>query len=263
MKGATVIMVSFSWNNENGMTGKLTLLCLTGMFCSILFSATAWSNQPVAKLIFASDMPVIGDRNNGNYPQLGTLLADNRNKPLPTFFLFGGGSIGPSPMSMFDRGSHIIDILNSLEPDVMGVNKREFSYFEDELSLRAYEAAFPIIASNLYDPLTEENLDGLSHSAVIEKAGLKIGVISLLDESVITEYLLERVQIKDPQASLLDAAERLRSQQTDLIVLMYSTYFPFVLDYLEKASSTLRCYPTPTWNLHRPMRSPRIATAFT
>ena len=32
----------------------------------------------------------------------------------------------------------------------MGIAKREFSFFEDELSLRSYEASFPVVASNLF-----------------------------------------------------------------------------------------------------------------
>ncbi len=66
-------------------------------------------------------------------------------------------------------GSHIIDILNSLEPDVMGVTKREFSFYEDELSLRSYEAAFPLVASNVIDNRMGRSPDGLHTSVSVEK----------------------------------------------------------------------------------------------
>lgn len=165
---------------------------------SILFNPQLLA-QPLnikkANIVFTGDMPLIENKLHGDYRRLSSFLNLVRSKQGPSFFLFGGGSIGPSPMSSFDKGSHIIDILNSLEPDAMGVTKREFSYSEDELSQRAYEAAFPIIGTNLLDPATKENLDGIQRSSIIKKGNVSIGVLSIVNNSVIEEYLLKRLTI--------------------------------------------------------------------
>jgi 2',3'-cyclic-nucleotide 2'-phosphodiesterase (5'-nucleotidase family) len=213
-----------------------------------LLGSVALAETKHAKLIFSSDLPVINDKINGDYAQLATIvkLASQKNN---TFFLFGGGSLGPSPMSAFDRGSHIIDILNSIEPDAMGVTKREFSYFEDELSLRSFEAAFPIVASNLLDPLTQANIDGLVDRVIIEKNGLKLGIVSLINQTVITEYLLERIQVRDPLIALETTASNLRLQGVDFIVLLYSNTFPFVVDALESGTIDLALLSEPHFEL--------------
>lgn len=138
--------------------------------------------------------------------------------------MFGGGSIGPSPMSSFDKGAHVIDILNTLEPDVMSVTKREFIYFEDELSMRAYEAGFPIISSNLRDSKSKKTLDGLVDKLKVTKGGITLGIISLIDDSVIDEYLLTRVEILDKKRTILDRSKRYRQQGVDAIVLVYSKF---------------------------------------
>jgi 2',3'-cyclic-nucleotide 2'-phosphodiesterase (5'-nucleotidase family) len=208
-------------------------LSTLALFCvPAVFDVQAKTSQ--ATLVFAVDMPQIGNPTLGNYPALASLLADYRKQSQPTYFIFGGGSLAPSPMSTFDRGSHIIDILNSLEPDVMAARKREFSYFEDELSLRAYEAAFPIVISNLFDPLTQGNLEGLFSSAMLEKGGQKIGFLSVVDESVVEEYLLQRVKVFEPRDVITKLAGELRQQGAEIVILAYlerEDYFTeFLLD---------------------------------
>ena len=184
-------------------------------------------------LIFASNMPEIGAANKGSYPKLASLLEQSRQEDEDTLFVYGGGSLGPSPLSSLDRGSHIIDILNTLEPDLMNISKREFSYFEDELTLRSYEAAFPFISSNLYDPLTKSNLEGISTNIIIDKGDLRLGFIAILDEDAVQEYLLQRVRVQEPRNLINQQIKQLEQQGADLIVLIYSQekdYYQALLD---------------------------------
>ena len=184
-------------------------------------------------LVLAADMPDISSPESGRYAELKGLLDWYREQHPPVFFVFGGGSMGPSAMSSFDRGSHIVDILNTLEPDVMGVTKREFSYFEDELSLRAYEAAFPIVASNVIDKRFDEIPDGLFNNVIVEKQGIKLGVISILNERIIEEYLLQHISVLDPREASERAAGQLRAQGADIVLLHYSFPFTFVPELIE------------------------------
>ncbi len=212
---------------------KIVLICSLLLFVSQLPAQN--KDYKTFRLVVAADMPDIFDDSRGSYPHLKELLKQQRNTQdsSPVLFFFGGGSIGPSAMSAFDRGSHIIDLLNTLEPDVMGVAKREFSYFEDELSLRAYEAAFPIVTSNVEDFRINDVLDGLHDTTIIQKGGLSIGFISIVNERLIDEYLLTNVGVNDPLESVKSKAVKLRKQGVDLIVLHYSFPFDFVKDLLD------------------------------
>ena len=173
-------------------------------------------------LVFAGNMPDIGVNSYGTYAGLAGLLEKERTENTATIFTFAGGSLGPSPLSSLDRGSHIIDILNTLEPDLMTLNKREFSYFEDELTLRSYEAAFPIVSSNLHDPLINSNLEGISSSLIVEKDNTKVGFISILDEEVVEEYLLKRVRVFEPRKIIQKLITELKQKGAELVVLVYS-----------------------------------------
>lgn len=176
-------------------------------------------------LVLAADMPSISDETSGKYAELNTLVEQTRATSHSTFFLFGGGSIGPSALSNLDRGSHIIDLLNELEPDAMGVAKREFSYFEDELSLRSYEAAFPIVASNIIDKRSNSVLDGLASYSLVTKGETTLGFISIVEERIIHEYLLKNIRVEDPEESVRKLAKKLKEQGADIIVL--HCFFPF------------------------------------
>ncbi|SNY54021.1 2',3'-cyclic-nucleotide 2'-phosphodiesterase/5'-or 3'-nucleotidase, 5'-nucleotidase family [Arsukibacterium tuosuense] len=182
-------------------------------------------------IIYAAEMAE-ANHPQANYAHLASLLAQHRNNDTPVFFLFGGGSIGPSPLGFFDRGAHIIDILNTLEPDAMAVSHRDFAYFSEELSQRAYEAAFPLVLSNLYDPMTEGNLDGLVDSILVQQGEIKLGVIALVAPYVIQQYALERLKITPAKQAILVQAAKLKAQGANLLVLMHTTELDFLPELL-------------------------------
>ena len=217
-----------------GLMHTLSRLLLILLLLPVSFFASAEGiKQQQLTLVFASNMPEIGPANRGSYPKLASLLEKTRQEDELSLFVFGGSSLGPSTLSSLDRGSHIIDILNTLEPDLMNIGKREFSYFEDELSLRSYEAAFPFISSNLYDPLTKSNLEGINTNIIIEKGDLRVGFITLLNDDTVQEYLLQRVKTLAPQDVVGQQIKQLEQQGADLIVLIYSQDNPYYQTLLD------------------------------
>lgn len=185
-------------------------------------------------LILAAEMPDIADPASGKYAELQALIKNTKASNSNTFFLFGGGSIGPSALSNLDRGSHIIDILNSLEPDAMGVAKREFSYFEDELSLRSYEAVFPIVSSNIIDTRIDSIPHGLAPYVLIAKGETNLGFISIIHNRVIEEYLLKNIKVIDPVKVVTDNARILTEAGADIIVVHYFYPYSFIPELLQK-----------------------------
>jgi 2',3'-cyclic-nucleotide 2'-phosphodiesterase (5'-nucleotidase family) len=210
------------------------LVCGLFLFIFSGYQPTFSAETKLNTLILAADMPDIFDTKVGKYAELRTLI--NQQKKLTnsnSFFIFGGGSLGPSAMSAFDKGSHIIDILNTLEPDVMGVTKREFSYLSDELSLRAYESAFPIVVTNVIDSRINNRPDGLSTIRLIQKDGVKLGFISLVNSRLIEEYLIEDIVVLEPMLSAQRAARELRKLGADVVLLHYSYPFDFISELLD------------------------------
>ena len=197
------------------------LVILQFLLMSMVLNAAPPTEKHLT-LVFAGNMPDIGLHTYGTYSGLAGLLEKLRAESTPTIFAFAGGSLGPSPLSSLDNGSHIIDILNTLEPDLMTLTKREFIYSEDELTLRSYEAAFPMVTSNLYDPITSSNLEGVLTSLIVEKGNTKVGFISILDEEVVEEYLLQRAQVFEPHQVIQQQIAELKQKGAELVVLVYA-----------------------------------------
>lgn len=241
---------------------KSLLLCC----CLPLWSAMAGHGNETdinatrqARLVFTSEIPRIAETADGDYAELATLLKQYRREPVPLFFLFGGDSLGPSTLSSFDRGAHIIDLLNLLEPDAMGVAKREFSFYEDELSQRSYEASFPLVASNLYDPITGANLDGLESGVLVQQGDIKIGVISVLSPAAQEQYPLKRVMIFDAKTAVREQSILLRQAGAELIVLLYSASFDFIEPFLSTQVIDLALRKNELFRLTADVKAPSSA----
>jgi 2',3'-cyclic-nucleotide 2'-phosphodiesterase (5'-nucleotidase family) len=171
-------------------------------------------------ILYVSNIPDIEDTERGGLAQAASILAQHRATDTPILFLHGGDSLAPSSLSAFDYGSHMIDLLNGVEPTVMAVAKREFSYREDQLTLRAHEAAFPFVCANILDPLTNDNLDGVEHSHMVEVGPYRIGLTAVVSPEVLVDYLPERIQVLDPVESLRVEASSLRAKGADLVIAM-------------------------------------------
>jgi 2',3'-cyclic-nucleotide 2'-phosphodiesterase (5'-nucleotidase family) len=184
-------------------------------------------------------MNEISSEQKGGYAEIAYFIKQQRALNTPFFFLFGGGSIGPSKLASFDRGSHTIDLLNSIEPDVMAITKRDFSFFEDELSLRSYEAAFPFVTTNVIDKETNRPLNGLLPSVITQQGNYKIGIVSTMAKSAIEEYNLKRIIINDERTSVKSEVKKLRAKNVDLIILLHSSRENDVVSLLDDGTVDL------------------------
>lgn len=200
-------------------------------FIFICFATSCLSaNDPNAtnklnlSILFTADMPLMEDKLRGDYSNLAYLVNQQRRKQADTIFLFGGGSVGPSPMSSFDKGSHIIDILNSIEPDLMTVTKREFIYYEDELSMRAYEAGFPIVSTNLIDTTRDKPLFGITPFAIVDSGSSRIAVMSVINKVVVEEYRLKKVEVLEPLSAVKAQLPLVKTNNPDKTIVISSYY---------------------------------------
>ena len=186
------------------------------------------------RIVYVSKMPEIDTPSDdiGGLSELGTLLKESRKLYPNVLFLHGGDSLAPSAMSSFDFGSHMIDILNSLEPTVMAINEREFSYKEDELLLRIAESAFPFISANIYDPMSGGNLDGVEDSLSMDIDGFKIGIFSILNEAVHESFLPDRIQVNNSASTIINTARKLQNNGTDFLILLTGHTLPETEDLL-------------------------------
>jgi len=198
-------------------------------------------------IIYASKMPEIESAKNGagGLAELGSLVKQERKMSDNFMFLHGGDSLAPSAMSSFDRGIHMIDILNSVKPDAFAICEREFAFKEDELIIRISESAFPFVSSNIYDPYTNGNLQGVEDNLCYQFGEYKICIIAFVDPVVKESYVPSRVKIDDDLNLIKRRAKSLKDDGADIVILMISHAEEEVKQFLKDGVVDLVFYASP------------------
>lgn len=205
----------------------LANLCLLLIVSYFACAYQVKASERSATLLFSGALPDI-NASYGAYAELGHISETLYKQNKPVFFLFGGWSIGPSRLAYFDRGVHIIDLLNLLKTDVMAVSKRETIFGLSELQFRAYEAEFPFVSSNLLDAATQSHFERISPYVVVEKQGVRVGVVSTIDPSVFNDYLSGDIALRPIESALDKALALMELAAIDIKVLIYSDFHPYV-----------------------------------
>ncbi|KAJ1307540.1 hypothetical protein OPQ81_001637 [Rhizoctonia solani] len=96
--------------------------------------------------------------------------------------LFSGDLFSPSVESTVTRGSHMVPVMNHISPDVSLTGNHDFDFGYPHLCKLIDDCTFPWVLSNIIDTDTNSVPDKLTRYQVLERNGVKIGVIGLVEE---------------------------------------------------------------------------------
>ena len=146
----------------------------------LLSGAAALAQEAVTiRIVQTNDIDRMGaDKNRGGFAKLAAVVKAERAKG-NALFIHAGDTISPSLLSGFDKGAHIIDILNHMGVDAMVPGNHEFDLGPDAFRARMAEAKFDIVATNIIDgngiPANTKS------EKIIDVQGIKIGVLRAYD----------------------------------------------------------------------------------
>ncbi len=184
----------------------------------IVSAATIEENYTI---VLTSGMAEIHlDHDQAGYAHLKSLLTSLRAENEHVIFLHGGDTLSPGILSTIDKGAHIVSILNELSPNAMSVSKSDLAHQEDALSLRTFEAAFPITNCNIYDPLTNGVPDGIYPHLLLNVGEFTIGLLSVIDPEVISDYLPQRITTLNINDAVAENVGLLKEKGADIVILM-------------------------------------------
>ncbi|KAG6874324.1 hypothetical protein C0995_001549 [Termitomyces sp. Mi166 len=190
--------------------------------------------------------------------QFAAVLDDIRNSwtDLPDgkkngLVLFSGDVFSPSVESSITRGSHMVPVMNMLAPDVSLTGNHDFDFGEGypHLSKLIQDTTFPWILSNIVDSDTSQVPECLHEYQIFNKAGIRIGVIGLVEKEWITTVATwpSTFIYKDMTETGLDLSRRLREEhQCDLIIALTHSRVPN--DIL--LAKSLRAFSPSTQEVH-------------
>lgn len=112
----------------------------------------------------------------------GFLTAVNQHRHSNPMILFSGDIISPSFMSTFTKGEQMIPVLNDLGVHCAVFGNHEFDYGVDNLIDFTKRTSFPWLLSNVIDKETSGQLGDGEVFHILERQGLKFGLIGLIEE---------------------------------------------------------------------------------
>ncbi len=194
------------------------------LLVTVIFSPDLAAQQ-VRILYYSSTPEIIRGGERPGLAHVATVVRKAREQNDNVLFIHGGASLGPSVLGALDSGAHMIDVLNMLEPDLMAVGKREFSYTEDQFTLRALSAGFPFIASNLLQKNKDVSPEGIEPNLLVEMDGIKIGFVALTSPNMIVQYGAQKITAVPTDKAVRQNVAELKASGADAIVLLADTDF--------------------------------------
>jgi 2',3'-cyclic-nucleotide 2'-phosphodiesterase (5'-nucleotidase family) len=220
---------------------------LIPLFCFLFFfSPSVYADQKLTIIYTAGMAEMRLQEEQGSLAQLATLLHSVRQQNQDLIFLHGGATLAPSVLSTIDKGAHMVALLNLLKPDAMALARSELVHKEDELTLRTFEAGFPMISANLYDPATKQNIEGTFPYRLIKKGVYTLGILAQIDPEVISDYLPKRVHLLDTDMTIRRYSKEMRDQGADLIIYLSDFRTPRLNQYLDEKIVDLALVSAPT-----------------
>ena len=189
---------------------------------SMLLSGTALAQEAVTlRFVQTNDIDRMGaEKGRGGFARLATVVKEERQKG-NAFFVHAGDTLSPSLLSGFDKGAHIIDILNRIGPDAMAPGNHEFDLGPEVFRARMAEAKFDVLATNIIDG------NGLPANTkpdkMVEVQGVKIGFFGLTTEDTPIASSPGDIKFSSTIDTARSKAKDLRAKGADIVVALAHT----------------------------------------
>lgn len=188
----------------------------------MLLSGTALAQEAVTiRFVQTNDIDRMSpEKGRGGFARLATVVKEEKAKG-NAFFVHAGDTISPSLLSGFDKGAHVIEILNNMGVDVMAPGNHEFDLGPDAFRARMAEAKFDVLATNIVDG------NGLPNNTkadkIVDVQGIKVGFFGLTTEDTPIASSPGDIKFRSTIDTGREKAKELRGKGADLVVAVAHT----------------------------------------
>lgn len=161
-------------------------------------------------------------RGRGGVARLASVIGAERRRGGNVLVTFAGDAISPSLLSGFDRGAHMIALLNRLGLTAMALGNHEFDFGPEVAQRRIAEASFPVLGANHRDA-DGEIIDGAKASIMVAAGRFKIGIFGLTTAGTAVKSSPGSVVFRPAVEVAAEQARALRAAGADLVVALAHT----------------------------------------
>lgn len=162
----------------------------------------------------------------GNY-----IKQQYNNNPLGSIFITGGDSFQGQLISNDNKGALMVEIFNELKLDAFVVGNHEFDWGIDEIlkyfnpNYNGVKANFPILGANIKEQSTNRRPDFIDSHTIIERMGIKIGIIGVIGdglESSISTLRVKDYYFSDAYQAVKEVSDQIRNEVDVILVVNHS-----------------------------------------
>jgi len=208
------------------MLATMVLSMLTGMPQTAL-AATAKTFDFIEVTDLHGTLNPVGS----TQPVVATLtkqIKDIKAANPDSVILSGGDMFQGSALSNILKGQPVIDVMKNIGFDAMALGNHEYDWGIDAVidpqNAVLKGTSIPVLAANVYDKTTGKPVSYIKPDVMLEKDGVKIGVIGVVDNkefpTAILPALIKDVDFKDPVPIVNQLAKDLKSQGAQIVVVL-------------------------------------------
>jgi 2',3'-cyclic-nucleotide 2'-phosphodiesterase (5'-nucleotidase family) len=161
---------------------------------------------------------------NGSFSRMVSLVERRRAAhENPTVVVGGGDEVSPHSLSPVSEWQTPVDALNVLGPDAEVVGNHDLDYGFDAVEEYSRESEFPWLLANVVDAETGDPVPGTRPYTVVERDGVRVGVIGLVDEKIRSKTAVDfdaaGYELRDYAVTAREYARQLETERdVDVVV---------------------------------------------
>lgn len=159
----------------------------------------------------------------GGIETLGGIVTDFRAvNPGGTVVVDGGDAWQGTLISNTTNGQSVMDTMAQVQYDAAAIGNHEFDFGRDVLIDNIKKAKFPILGANIIEDKTGKRVDWTQPYVIVEKEGLKIGIIGFATPQTTTTTKSTNIQglsFVNPVPMAKELSAELRAKGVDIIMV--------------------------------------------
>jgi PGF-CTERM protein len=149
-------------------------------------------NGTTITILSYNDIQTAAAKENGSMTRLVTAINERRAAhENPTVVVGGGDQVSPHALSPISKWRTPVDVLNLIDPAADVIGNHDLDYGFDAVSNFADNSSYPWLAANIVDEGTGDPIPGTKPYHIVEKQGVRVGIIGLADEAVKTKTAVD------------------------------------------------------------------------
>jgi 5'-nucleotidase/UDP-sugar diphosphatase len=193
-------------------------IVLAALLISTVSLQPAWAEATKITLLLMCDMYNLGPKEGrGGYPKVAGVIAEERARGGHVFVAHAGDAYSPTLLSSFDRAEHVVELLNTIRPDVFVPGNHEYDFGPEIFRKRVADSRFPVLAANLREA-GGQPVANIGSTKLVQFGDIKIGVVGLTAEDSPKKSVPGDLAFSPVVETLKQQAAALRASGADLVV---------------------------------------------